>query len=400
MLAIADDLVNSGDAYVDGTSSEMINFLRLHKMPSPYSETSIEQNKLLWEKMKNGELCGSVLRLKINYASPNGCLRDPTIYRSISDPHFRTGNSFKVYPTYDFACPIVDAIEGVTHVFRSTEFTDRNPQYKIILDKLHRPCPLLHQYGKLCFQDAVLSKRKIKALIENGSICGWDDPALLTWRGAKRRGLTHTGLIQFLSTIGITKSVVEMEQAALWCINQKSIDKIAIRLVSLDIEKGIVPIKILDQLDILSREIPKFHRNPELGTRVVHYSDTIYMHSTDINTLNVGEEVTLMNWGNAIYQGNNMFKLNLAGDFTKTEKKLRWIAENCTTKIEICQISYENDNVCKHFTYCWIENEIENLKFGDYIQIMTQGYYIIDRLLPEQDCTFHATMSLVELPKV
>jgi len=394
IMTYADQLVTSGDAYVDGTDPNVIVFYRNNKMQSPYANNSIEQNMFLWNKMKTGELTGAILRLKLDFSSSNGCMRDPTIYRFIDKPHSRTNSIYKVYPTYDFACPIVDSIEGVTHVFRSTEFTDRNLQYTSILAKLNLRAPILNQYGKLCFKDAVLSKRKIKSLITNGTLSGWNDPTLLTWKGAKRRGLSREGLIEFLAKIGNTKSVVDMEQHTLWSINQKVIDKVSTRLIGLNSSDNIIDVSISDFIDIHSKDIPRFHRNCDLGTRNVYYDNNVFMYLSDVESLNIGEEVTLMNWGNVIYTGNKTFKLNLDGDITKTTKKLQWIAKKYSVRVKITHIFNENESFNTKTNIFHVEKEIETLKKGDYVQIMTKGYYKID------ECDANSTISLIELPKL
>ena len=120
----------------------------------------------------------------------NFCMRDPSLFRCVSIPHHRTGDKYKVYPTYDFACPIVDSMEGVTHVMRSTEFEDRNNMYKLILKLLKLPPLELFTYGKVEFVDVEMSKRKIKAMIEKDVVTGWDDPRLPTIKGIINNGLS------------------------------------------------------------------------------------------------------------------------------------------------------------------------------------------------------------------
>lgn len=393
IIEYADYLVQINQAYIDGSSGEMINFMRNRKMQSPYAKNEVETNVDLWEEMKKGNLSGAILRLTLDYKSPNGCLRDPTIFRTVDIPHNRTGNKFKVYPTYDFACPIVDSLEGVTHVFRSTEFTDRNPQYKQILQLLKLRCPQLNQYGKLVFKDAVLSKRKIGALIENGIVQGWDDPQLLTWRGAKRRGLSREGLIQFLSKVGITKSVVEMDQSSLWSINQKVIDKVSTRFIGLleHLKGDLVDVTIKDKIEVLSKTIPRFNRNKDLGERTVHYSNELLMQREDLEGLTVNEEVTLVNWGNVIYLGNNEFRLNLEGDFKKTEKKLFWISKNHTTLVYLSK--FKGIESLRYSERVWTESGISDLKEGDFVQFLRMNYYRVDKFRED-----NGHLSLIELP--
>lgn len=170
LLECAGYLVATGNAYVDFTPDADLKKERLLKVCNKYRNQSIEDNRKFWNEMISGTIVSAVLRLKLDMQSKNGCMRDPILYRSNNIPHAKTGSKFKVYPTYDFACPVVDVMQNITHVFRSTEFTDRDARYRAILDMLGWQTPKLYGYGKLVFKDVVLSKRKIKKLIEDGKI--------------------------------------------------------------------------------------------------------------------------------------------------------------------------------------------------------------------------------------
>ena len=189
--------------------------------------TSVDQNSILWSGMKDGSITNSVLRIKMDPHHNNGTLRDPTIYRYVDMSHQHTGDTYAVYPTYDFACPIVDSLEGVTHVYRSVEFKDRDSQYKWILSMLNLRKPVLCNYSRITFRDTVMSKRKIKALIGDAILSGWDDPRLLTLRGAFRRGLSYDGLIKFIAHQGLSRKNVSMTPDLLWGNNKKIIDKLS-----------------------------------------------------------------------------------------------------------------------------------------------------------------------------
>jgi glutamyl/glutaminyl-tRNA synthetase len=411
LIESADYLVSKGLAYIDETSPDQVKKERLEKIESKYRNASITENEMKWSAMKKGEL-NAILRLKIQMNHLNGCMRDPTIYRAMNDTnthHDRTGDTYKIYPTYDFACPIVDAYESVTHVFRSTEFTDRDEQYKWILDSLGMKCPLLYGYGKLTFKGAVLSKRKIRDLIDNKVVDSWDSPKLLTLQGIRRRGLCNKGLICFLDKIGITRSVVEMTQDLLWYGNQKVIDKIATRYQVIPIPSqtiidggyltmSIISIVDFDNNSMTTTKIDKFNRCKELGTRDVFHSRDLYIDESDPNNkFDIGEEITLINWGNVICVDNHnlradnhnlrvdsstsnvySFKLNIHGDFKTTKKKVLWIAKDNYTKIDIVYYSHDiNDQ--PNIIHYYGEYDMRNLKKGDYVQLMRMNYYICDR---------------------
>ena len=356
----------------------------------------------MWDDMKNGDL-NAVLRIRLDIQSTNGCMRDPTIYRVVNQPHQHTGDRYKVYPTYDFACPIVDVMEGVTHVFRSTEFVDRDEQYTAILKLLTLPCPELDVYSKLIFKDAVLSKRKIKELIANKVIGDWDSPKLLTWRGAKRHGLTVQGLIQFLAKIGISKSVVEMDQIALWTANRKVIDRISTRFMAIKdrievqvVFEGVEGVEGVDEVAETQKDIVRFRRNPDLGSRPIYYSGKIYLELEEYNELEDGEEVTLVNWGNAFIKKGDRptLTLHLEGDFKTTKHKLVWVSASGPHIPTITHVFSYSYNIMDEpmFTLLTGEHDISNVKKGDFIQIMRKHYYICDR----NDKT---GLFFIELPK-
>lgn len=164
MILYAEYLLEHDLAYVDDVDQEIMKIEREKCIDSVNRNNPVSKNMEMWNDMKNGIKKNACVRIKIDMKHSNASCRDPTIFRYIDKAHHNTGDKFKVYPTYDFACPIVDSLEGVTHVFRSTEFSDRNEQYTIIIEMLKLRKPLLFSYGKLNFDGSVLSKRKIKEL--------------------------------------------------------------------------------------------------------------------------------------------------------------------------------------------------------------------------------------------
>ncbi|MFK5950117.1 MAG: glutamate--tRNA ligase family protein [Methylococcales bacterium] len=404
LLRCADTLITDGLAYVDFTDPVTLKQQRLKRIDSDYRSVTVEKNTVAWEKMKQGTVTDCILRLKLDMKSKNGCMRDPMIYRGIDAPHNRTGSKFKVYPSYDFSCPIVDSLEGITHVFRSTEFTDRDSQYRAILEIVKLPCPKLYGYGKLIFKDAILSKRKIKAFIESGDVESWDSPKLLTLQGARRRGLHIQGLVNFLSKIGITRSIVEMAPANLWAANQKFIDKISTRYQA--IACGDTLLCTVNGINVFENSIQKFNRNAELGDRPVIYSDEILLNRCDSYGIEINEEVTLMNWGNAIITkfesmglcGSDpdevVCNLHLEGDYKLTKKKIRWVTSENFVKVKV--VEYSSDIMDAPLeSFYFGETAMKLIVKGECIQLLRMHYYICD--VPYNEA-LKQDMVLIQIP--
>nr|XP_013805195.1 PREDICTED: bifunctional glutamate/proline--tRNA ligase-like [Apteryx mantelli mantelli] len=175
IMKYAEKLIQEGKAYVDDTPAEQMKVEREQRMESKHRNNCVEKNLQMWEEMKKGTEYGQTccLRAKIDMSSNNGCLRDPTLYRCKNQPHPRTGSTYKVYPTYDFACPIVDSIEGVTHALRTTEYHDRDEQFYWIIEALGIRKPYIWEYSRLNLNNTVLSKRKLTWFVNEGLVDGW-----------------------------------------------------------------------------------------------------------------------------------------------------------------------------------------------------------------------------------
>lgn len=373
IIGYADYLINNHLAYVDDTEQiEMANG-REKCLDSVNRNNSVDQNVLMWTDMKNGLKNNACVRIKMNMKHKNASCRDPTIFRYLNKEHHNTKDKYKVYPTYDFACPIVDSLEGITHVFRSTEFSDRDEQYNIILKMIKLRKPILFSYGKVSIEGSVMSKRKIKELIDNKIIDGWDDPRLLTLRGMMNKGMHIEPLRQFVASLGFSKNNNNMTEEKLWVLNRKYIDKIATRYTCIPKNNNMeFTIHKIDKHIpfIETKEIPKFIKNPSLGVRELVYSDKVLIAKDDFTD---GEQITLMNWGNA-YVKNNILELNLEGDFKTTEKKVPWISAKDCILIEIntyCGIN----NPCIQ-KYYWGEKPISEINKGDYVQFMKMNHYM------------------------
>lgn len=392
IISYGDYLINNGLAYVDDTDAKHIGLERKDSVESKNRNNPVDENQWLWKLMKDGNNRDSVVRIKFDMSNKNACMRDPVIFRSSFVSHHRAKH-INVFPTYDFACPIVDSLEGVTHVYRSTEFSDRDEQYTEILKVLHLRTPLLSSYGKISIQDAVLSKRKIRGLISSGMLEGWSDPRLMTISGTMNRGLSLESLTNYIAHLGFSKNGTNMTPDMLWGINKKYIDKEATRYTAIS-TNNCIDVDVLQEDGAYkeftdTKDILRFVRTPSLGYRKVHYSSKVLIDKTDYDELKDGEEVTLINWGNMIVvqkEGKISLQLYLQGDFKKTEKKLLWLPitkDNNNVDITIVKygvISEESDGTYKiggTETINMIgEPDMKSVKKGDYIQLMKMDYYI------------------------
>lgn len=204
---------------------------------------------------------------------------------------------FRVYPTYDFACPIVDAIEGVTHTLRTTEYHDRNPQFYWFIEALKLRRPEINDYSRLNMTNTVLSKRRLTWFVDNGLVDAWDDPRFPTVRGITRRGMTVAGLREFIIAQGSSKAVVFMEWDKLWAFNKKVIDPIAPRYTALLLNKT-VPVNVsgIEAAQVI--KAAAHPKNPEVGEKDVWIGPRILIDHEDAVQLVEGENTTFINWGN------------------------------------------------------------------------------------------------------
>ncbi|RAL21078.1 glutamine--tRNA ligase/YqeY domain fusion protein [Thermoflavimicrobium daqui] len=280
-------LIKKGKAYVcDLSPEEMTEYRGTLTEPgkeSPYRNRSIEENLDLFTRMKNGEFPtgAKVLRAKIDMSSPNMNLRDPVIYRIIHAHHYRTGNKWCIYPMYDFAHPIQDAIEGITHSLCSIEFKDHRPLYEWVLNELDiSEPPKQREFGRLNITGVVTSKRYLKELIAGEYVDGWDDPRLPTIRGLRRRGYTPESIQNFIEEIGLIKHQSTVDIAMLeHFIRQDLQTKVPSAMAILNPLKVVITNYPEDEFEYLP--IENNAKNDELGKRNVPFSKVIYIEKDD-----------------------------------------------------------------------------------------------------------------------
>lgn len=372
LIQKATDLIIGCYAYVDSSTQEDMAFQRKTLSGSKFRDNTVEENLSQWLNMQNGKANDQCLRLKAFPDSKNSAMRDPVLYRCLDLNHHRSGNKFKVYPTYDFACPILDSYEGVTHVFRSKEYVERDDQMKFILSKLYMRIPRVFTYGRLEIENAILSKRKIKDGILSGEYEGWDDKKLFTFRGMLKRGFCLEGIDKFLADVGFPENMITIEKQKLFTINMKIADKTAVRLSALNKDCKLVNVVTKENFaDTI--KIQKFVKNPNLGTREITLPTNIFISKTDYENLTDGIEITLLHFGNMFYDAKmNAFINNPNGNPKTTSMKLIWLASDRTTDIII-----RSDNDDKTEMIC--EDYVNTLKTGDYVQLYKMNHYMVDK---------------------
>ena len=309
MYEAAVKLIQKGKAYVcDLTADQIREYRGTLTEPgkeSPYRNRSVEENLQLFEEMKEGKYADGekVLRAKIDMASPNMNMRDPVIYRVAHMTHHRTGDTWCIYPMYDFAHPIEDAIEGITHSICTLEFEDHRPLYDWVVKELEYPHPPKQiEFAKLYLTNVVTGKRYIKKLVEDGIVDGWDDPRLVSIAALRRRGFTPESIRKFVELCGVSKANSSVDYAMLeYCIREDLKLKRPRMMAILDPIKLVIDNYPEGQVEYL--EAPNNMENEELGTRKIPFSRELYIERDDFmaeppkkyKRLYIGNEVRLMN---------------------------------------------------------------------------------------------------------
>jgi glutamyl/glutaminyl-tRNA synthetase len=219
--------------------------------------------------------------------------------RQNTEAHHRTGTTYKAYPTYDLACPIVDSLEGVSHALRTTEYDDRNEQYRWIQKALNLRCNRIQTFSRVNFSHTVLSKRKLTWFVANGYVTGWDDARFPTVRGVVRRGVDVTALREFMYSQGASKRVVNMVWHKFWAENKKQIDKRAKRFMAID-EKRHKVLRITDGPKEEHNSFVETQVHPKdasIGNRLIRLSDKVILEAEDVEGVEVGESIVLLRWG-------------------------------------------------------------------------------------------------------
>lgn len=404
MQVRCEGLIKQGLAYCDDTDAETMKKEREERKEGKNYHNTVEKNLSMWEEMKKGTPFGQTccVRAKINMQSDNGCMRDPTIYRCKDEPHVKTGTKYRVYPTYDFACPIVDSVEGVTHALRTTEYHDRDDQYYWFIEKLGLRTLHIYEYSRLNMNNTVLSKRKLTWFVDEGLVDGWDDPRFPTVRGIMRRGMTVEGLKDFIVSQGSSRSVVNMEWDKIWACNKKVIDRVAPRFTAL--EGDLIPVNVAGAKEE-SATAQKHPKDPSIGQKTVWRGPRVLIEAADAADLKEGENATFINWGNIRIKKINKVngkiesvdgELNLDNtDFKKT-LKMTWLADTANAPFTPVVAVYFDHLINKSVlgkeenfkdfvgqnTRAEVkmvgDTELQALAAGDIIQLQRKGFFRVD----------------------
>ncbi|MGN0388874.1 MAG: glutamine--tRNA ligase/YqeY domain fusion protein [Suilimivivens sp.] len=417
-------LIKKGKAYVsDLTAEEMREYRGTLTEPGkndPNRDRSIEENLDLFERMKNGEFADGekTLRAKIDMASPNINMRDPIIYRVAHMTHHNTGDKWCIYPMYDFAHPIEDAIEGITHSICTLEFEDHRPLYDWVVRELEYPHPPKQiEFAKMYLTNVVTGKRYIKKLVEEGIVDGWDDPRLVSIAALRRRGFTPESIKMFVDLCGISKSNSSVDYAMLeYCIREDLKLKRPRMMAALDPVKLIIDNYPEDQTEMLT--VANNLENEEMGTRQVPFGRELYIDREDFMEeppkkyfrLFPGNEVRLMNayfvtcTGCVKDENGKVIEVHCTYDpetkcgtgFTgrKVKGTIHWVPAKEAVKAEVRL--YENiideekgvynedgslnlnPNSLTVLKDCYLEPSLKDAKPYESFQFVRQGYFCVD----------------------
>jgi glutaminyl-tRNA synthetase len=282
----AEELVRAGKAYVDSLSAEEIRQFRgtltEPGQESPFRNRTIDENLDLFRRMRAGEFPDGahVLRAKIDMASPNINMRDPTIYRIRHETHHRTGDAWCIYPLYDYAHPLSDAIERVTHSLCTLEFEDHRPLYDWLIENVSVPArPHQYEFARLNLNYTVMSKRKLLRLVEERHVRGWDDPRMPTIAGLRRRGYTPASIRNFCDRVGVAKRENVIDVALLEFSVREDLNRTANRVMGVLRPLRVVIENYPDRLE--SFDVPNNPEDPSAGSRHVPFSRVIYIEQDD-----------------------------------------------------------------------------------------------------------------------
>ncbi|MEO1288343.1 MAG: glutamine--tRNA ligase/YqeY domain fusion protein [Chloroflexota bacterium] len=441
LYEMAVQLIKEGKAYVDELSPEEMREYRgtltEAGKDSPYRDRSAEENLALFEKMKNGEFeeGQAVLRAKIDMSSGNINMRDPVMYRILDAEHPRTGDTWKIYPMYDFAHGQSDSIEKITHSICTLEYEDHHPLYDWYLNHIEIYHPQQIEFARLNLTYTVLSKRKLIRLVQDGHVSGWDDPRMPTISGMRRRGYTPEAINNFSEDIGVSKKngIVEIQQLEYHV--RQHLNKVANRIMAV-----INPLKLVitnypdEQVEWMDAV-----NNPEdesAGKRTVPFSKVLYIEQDDFMEdppkkfyrLAPGREVRLR-WGYYVTctdvikddEGNIVeihctydpeTKGGFAPDGRRVKATLHWVSVDHAVQAEARQYDYlftveePDSDPDKEFTEflnpnsmtvvdpVYIEPHIKNASIGDVVQFERLAYYAVDPDSTDEKLLFNRTVTL------
>lgn len=422
MYDCALDLIKKGKAYVCDLSADEIRAYRgTLKEPgkeSPSRNRSVEENLKLFEEMREGKYADGekVLRAKIDMASPNMNMRDPVIYRIAHISHHNTGDKWCIYPMYDFAHPIEDAIEGITHSICTLEFEDHRPLYDWVLETLGRweAPPQQIEFARLNLTNTVMSKRYLKAMVDDGTVDGWDDPRMPTIAGIRRRGYTPEAVRDFCERIGVSKANSTVDVGLLeHCVREDLKQKVASRNVVENPVKVVITNYPEEQTEEM--ELENNREVPEMGNRTVPFSRELYVDGDDFMEVPIKKYFRLFPGNEVRFKGAYFITCNevvknedgsvkellctydpetrsgSGFEGRKVKGTIHWVDAKTAVKIKIRNYDYlmvddeegnqvmNPDSLTESIGYA--EPLVAEAKPGERFQFFRKGYYIADSKL-------------------
>ena len=303
LMKIMTQMISEGKCYCDNTCVEVMRKERTEGTPSKCRDQTVEQNLAIWEQMclphPDPEIKKYCVRGKIDFKNNNKCLRDPVFYRFSEEVHHRLGNKYKIFPTYDFACPIVDSLEGVTHCLRTNEYSDRIPMYKWVQKAGNFREVFIYEFSRLNLIHTVLSKRNLKWFVDSKHVESWTDPRFPTVQGILRRGIRVQTLKDFMLAQGPSKSTNLMEWDKIYALNKEIVDTTAKRLFAVDAVNH-VPVFIENLSSNEEVHVDWHQKNKELGQRMQARPNSVLIESEDARDIVEGLKLTLYKWGNSL----------------------------------------------------------------------------------------------------
>jgi glutamyl-tRNA synthetase len=376
-------IVMNGDAYVCTCKPEEIHSMRADGVNCPCKVLDSSERMTRLEKFFDGsfEQNEAIVRFRGVMSDQNTAMRDPTLFRIIDADHPKLGKRIRAFPTYDFAAPIEDSIDGVTHAMRTKEYELRNALYFSVLRSLGLRMPILLEFSRLEFEGMPVSKRKLKPLIQRGLVSGWDDPRLPTLTALRKRGILPEAIHRFVLSLGISLADTKPPFESLESYNRKLLDLKSLRLFFV---RNPVEIRIVDP--ILSKIKLKNHPSGQLGTRIVQASDRFYIDKADADRLKGGQEIRLMEMHNIrldkVIQGKAaecLSVINTGQEIKSNIQKVQWVSNDDMVPFTVIVpdklfINEEFNKDSLHTHNGIAESYVSKLQAGSSIQFVRFGF--------------------------
>jgi len=377
-------MIRKGKAYVCFCPQAVMKELRAAGKDCDCKKKTIEENADEWQGMLNGRYRHNqaIVRFTGDMKSLNTVMRDPVLFRILDASHYRQKDKYKVWPTYDFEGPIEDSITGVTHAMRSKEYELRDELYYAVLDCLELRKPTLVEFSRLSIKGMPISKRLLKALIEDGSVMGWDDPRLPTLEGLKRRGITPEAVSNFVRAFGLSKVESQPPIDRLLVENKRIVDPVANHYF-------FVPSPVRLHVRNAPERAAKLKRHPAEGSgmRTLDARNDFYIPKRDADLLAKGEMFRLKDLYNCkvVDAGTNFVEAEYVSDEGAVEKKVQWVPQGkqavAAKLVVLGELLDENEKYRKESLetlegYC--EQECRTLKKGDVVQFERIGFAVLD----------------------